>query len=94
MGADPEEDIYQSDQLYQEPNAFNAGKGVANRSHVVCRTLYQYTATQGDELSFPPGATITNVIKKDRGWWQGDYDGRVGGWFPSNYVEEVRTDAC
>lgn len=88
IGADPEEDIYMSDELYQQPNAFEGAKLKAT-TNVVCRTLYQYTATQPDELSFPAGATITNVIKKDGGWWQGDHDGKIGGWLPSNYVEEV-----
>ena len=86
-GEAPEEDIYNSDSLYQEPNAFEGRSKVT--SNVACRALYSYEAQNHDELTFPKDAIITNVIKRDDGWWQGDF-GKPGGWFPANYVEEVR----
>lgn len=90
VGEEPEEDIYNSDELYQEPNAFEAVTTRSKGTNVTCRTLYSYAATQADELTFPKNAIITNVVKKDGGWWQGDHGGVHEGFFPSNYVEEVR----
>lgn len=91
LGEEPEEDIYNSDELYQEPNAFDAASAIRSKgSNVTCKTLYAYAATQPDELTFMKGAILTNVVKKDGGWWQGDHGGIHQGFFPSNYVEEVR----
>eukprot|EP00049_Salpingoeca_infusionum_P018616 m.357987 g.357987 ORF g.357987 m.357987 type:complete len:1324 (-) comp18011_c0_seq1:571-4542(-) len=89
-----EEDIYNSDDLYQEPNAFAAKAKEAKTSNCTCRALYGYSAQQDDELSFPKGAMITNVVKTDAGgdggdWWQGSYGTQVNKYFPSNYVEEI-----
>lgn len=96
QGEEPEEDIYNSESLYQDPNPFqeSSGEGEAanpHASHITCRALYAYRAAQPDELSFPKDAIITKVEKKDGGWWQGDYAGQAGGWLPSNYVEEIDT---
>eukprot|EP00051_Salpingoeca_urceolata_P001921 m.45184 g.45184 ORF g.45184 m.45184 type:complete len:1344 (+) comp11763_c0_seq1:246-4277(+) len=91
QGEDPEEDIYNSDELYQEPNKFEQmQQAAAKSSNVTCKALYAYRATNPDELSFPKDAIITNIIKKDEGgWWQGDYGDATAGWLPCNYVEEI-----
>ncbi|KAF2146522.1 uncharacterized protein K452DRAFT_218628 [Aplosporella prunicola CBS 121167] len=46
---------------------------------------YDYDAAEENELSFPDGATITNVEFPDDDWWFGEYGGRSG-LFPANYV--------
>lgn len=38
------------------------------------------------ELSFPEGATITDLEFPDDDWWFGHYGG-ASGLFPANYVE-------
>lgn len=38
------------------------------------------------ELSFPEGATVTNVEFPDEDWWFGHYKGDSG-LFPANYVQ-------
>eukprot|EP00730_Choanoeca_flexa_P001991 TRINITY_DN10872_c0_g1_i3.p1 TRINITY_DN10872_c0_g1~~TRINITY_DN10872_c0_g1_i3.p1 ORF type:complete len:1382 (+),score=416.91 TRINITY_DN10872_c0_g1_i3:102-4247(+) len=89
-GKPPEDDIYRSDELYQDPNPL--GQAMANggpSTNISVKALYPYEAMQKDELSFPAGAVITNVVKKDQKWWQGDYGHSVSGWFPVNYVEEI-----
>ena len=50
-------------------------------------------AGQKNELSFPAGVEISNVVEHQNtnGWFQGDYGGKVGQWFPENHVK--RTDA-
>ena len=53
-----------------------------------CRSLYEYNATQSDELSIKPGDIINVTAKLDGGWWQGELNNRTG-IFPENYVQEV-----
>ncbi|KAJ5112953.1 hypothetical protein N7456_001487 [Penicillium angulare] len=48
--------------------------------------LYDYEAAEDNELSFPDGATITNVEFPDDDWWLGEYNGDRG-LFPANYVQ-------
>eukprot|EP00042_Codosiga_hollandica_P058066 m.871235 g.871235 ORF g.871235 m.871235 type:complete len:895 (-) comp59761_c1_seq4:1897-4581(-) len=86
-----EEDIYNSESLYQEPNAVIKSK--TRKSNIVCRALYAFNASRPDELSFPKDAIITGVIKQDGEWWQGDYGGMSGAFFPMNFAEEVELDS-
>ena len=61
------------------------------------RALYDYSADDEEELSFPEGAIIrllkTDVDESgvDDGWWQGSYEGKVGV-FPSIIVEVISGD--
>ncbi|KAJ5248652.1 hypothetical protein N7468_000103 [Penicillium chermesinum] len=48
--------------------------------------LYDYEAAEDNEISFPEGATITNVEFPDEDWWLGEYEGQRG-LFPANYVQ-------
>lgn len=41
--------------------------------------------TRGTELSFPEGATVTDLAFPDNDWWFGHYQGQSG-LFPANYV--------
>ena len=43
------------------------------------------------QLKFKKGDLITVTQKEDGGWWEGTLDGKTG-WFPSNYVEEIKGD--
>ncbi|GAB7352666.1 hypothetical protein MBLNU459_g3030t1 [Dothideomycetes sp. NU459] len=47
---------------------------------------YDYEAAEENELSFPDGATITNVEFPDDDWWFGEFNGKSG-LFPANYVQ-------
>ncbi|KAI8809341.1 myosin IF [Cladochytrium replicatum] len=51
-----------------------------------CKALYDYDASEADELSFRAGDSITIVSKDDEGWWTGSIKGKKG-LFPANYVE-------
>jgi len=48
--------------------------------------IYDYEATEENELSFPDGAIIEDVQFPDDDWWHGYYKGKEG-LFPANYVE-------
>ncbi|KAM0137237.1 hypothetical protein ACHAPC_001817 [Botrytis cinerea] len=49
-------------------------------------TLYDYEAAEDNELSFPEGATVTDLEFPDDDWWFGHFKGHSG-LFPANYVE-------
>ncbi|KAI8999429.1 P-loop containing nucleoside triphosphate hydrolase protein [Gaertneriomyces semiglobifer] len=53
-----------------------------------CRALYDYEASEADELTFVAGDLIGIVSKEDEGWWTGELRGRKG-LFPANYVELI-----
>ncbi|KAJ3141915.1 Unconventional myosin-Ie [Physocladia obscura] len=52
-----------------------------------CRALYDYNATEADELTFKAGDIIT-IVSKDDGWWTGNLRGQKG-LFPANYTETI-----
>ncbi|XJO77043.1 hypothetical protein BDV3_001684 [Batrachochytrium dendrobatidis] len=53
-----------------------------------CTALYDYNATEADELSFKVGEIVVITSKDDPGWWTGTLNGRKG-LFPSNVSELV-----
>jgi len=60
------------------------------------RALYNYAATSAEELSFMEGSLIRITRRQihdgvDDGWWEGEFNGRVGA-FPSLVVEELAAD--
>lgn len=52
------------------------------------RALYEYEATNENELSFPEGAILNIQEKDDSGWWFAELGGKTG-FIPNNYVEVV-----
>jgi hypothetical protein len=48
--------------------------------------LYEYEATEDNELTFPEGAYITDITFDDEDWWSGVYM-KKRDLFPKNYVE-------
>lgn len=56
---------------------------------VVVRARFAFQQTNEDELSFSKGDIITVHQQEDGGWWEGTLNGKSG-WFPSNYVRELK----
>jgi hypothetical protein len=58
--------------------------------------LYDYEATEENELTFPDGAIIENLQFPDEDWWQGTYNGHEGLFvsfpLPPCYERVVGTD--
>ncbi|XP_064390451.1 unconventional myosin-Ie-like [Halichondria panicea] len=53
-----------------------------------CKAVFDYDATDTDELSFKEG-DIIDIIKEDAsGWWKGRVRGKEG-LFPNNYIEKI-----
>lgn len=55
-------------------------------TRTVVRALYNYDATEDNELSFKANDRIMVIQKDDSGWWHGELNGQIG-IFPSNFVE-------
>ena len=75
--------VYNNDEIIPSNNVnSNTTKG----SGMTAIALYDYQATDIDEISFDPNDLITDIVKIDEGWWQGFCKGKFG-LFPANYVE-------
>ena len=68
---------------------------LANNNHAVlyfsifsveALVQYEYEAGEDDELSLAVGDVISNVVKQDGGWWEGELNGKRGV-FPDNFVK-------
>ncbi|KAK0618609.1 hypothetical protein B0T17DRAFT_538410 [Bombardia bombarda] len=69
-----------------EPNTAPAAAATSANGGPTATAQYDYEAAEDNELSFPEGATITNLEFPDEDWWHGHYQG-ASGLFPANYVQ-------
>lgn len=53
------------------------------------KARFSFQQTNEDELSFSKGDIISVSRQEEGGWWEGSVSGRSG-WFPSNYVRELK----
>lgn len=51
------------------------------------KALYDYSASEGNEISFSDGDIITDIEFVSDDWWQGKAPDGTVGLFPANYVE-------
>ncbi|KAM4860012.1 rho guanine nucleotide exchange factor 7 isoform 2-T2 [Thomomys bottae] len=58
-------------------------------NQLVVRAKFNFQQTNEDELSFAKGDVIHVTRVEEGGWWEGTHNGRTG-WFPSNYVREIK----
>uniref|UniRef100_A0A6Q2ZM74 Rho guanine nucleotide exchange factor (GEF) 7b n=1 Tax=Esox lucius TaxID=8010 RepID=A0A6Q2ZM74_ESOLU len=56
---------------------------------VLVKAKFAFQQTNEDELSFNKGDIISVSRQENGGWWEGSLNGKTG-WFPSNYVKEVK----
>uniref|UniRef100_A0A7N6AYB1 Intersectin 2b n=1 Tax=Anabas testudineus TaxID=64144 RepID=A0A7N6AYB1_ANATE len=63
-------------------------------SNSVCQViaLYDYTAANGDEMSFSKDQLINVLEKNNPDWWKGEINGNTG-LFPTNYVKMTTGDS-
>ncbi|XP_052595817.1 rho guanine nucleotide exchange factor 6 isoform X3 [Peromyscus californicus insignis] len=61
-----------------------------NGSHqLIVKARFNFKQTNEDELSVCKGDIIYVTRVEEGGWWEGTLNGRTG-WFPSNYVREIK----
>ncbi|XP_012712660.2 rho guanine nucleotide exchange factor 7b isoform X2 [Fundulus heteroclitus] len=53
------------------------------------KARFPFQPTNEDELSFSKGDIICVTKQVEGGWWEGSLNGKTG-WFPSNYVRELK----
>ncbi|XP_076857950.1 rho guanine nucleotide exchange factor 7a isoform X1 [Brachyhypopomus gauderio] len=58
-------------------------------TQLVVKARFNFQQTNEDELSFTKGDIISVTRMEEGGWWEGSLNGKTG-WFPSNYVREVK----
>ncbi|XP_006745101.1 rho guanine nucleotide exchange factor 6 [Leptonychotes weddellii] len=64
-----------------------------NGSHqLIVKARFNFKQTNEDELSVCKGDIIYVTRVEEGGWWEGTLNGRTG-WFPSNYVREIKSSA-
>lgn len=56
-----------------------------------CTAIYDFEATDDDQLEIKEGDVINVIEKGDDGWWRGEKDGRQG-IFPASYVKQEDDD--
>uniref|UniRef100_A0A3Q3WEV0 Osteoclast-stimulating factor 1 n=1 Tax=Mola mola TaxID=94237 RepID=A0A3Q3WEV0_MOLML len=62
------------------------GSGCGN---LLVKARFTFNQTNEDELSFSKGDIISVSRQEEGGWWEGSVNGKSG-WFPSNYVRELK----
>ncbi|XP_066542353.1 rho guanine nucleotide exchange factor 7a isoform X2 [Hoplias malabaricus] len=70
-------------------NQFRSLDMTENNTQLVVKARFTFQQTNEDELSFSKGDIISVTRTEEGGWWEGTLNGRTG-WFPSNYVREVK----
>ncbi|XP_043928586.1 rho guanine nucleotide exchange factor 7 isoform X1 [Protopterus annectens] len=63
-----------------------------NSNHqLVVKAKFNFQQNNEDELSFTKGDIIHVTRVEEGGWWEGQLNSKSG-WFPSNYVREVKSN--
>ncbi|XP_069895751.1 rho guanine nucleotide exchange factor 6 isoform X3 [Dipodomys merriami] len=72
------------------PRQSKAVEMTENGSHqLIVKARFNFKQTNEDELSVCKGDIIYVTRVEEGGWWEGTLNGRTG-WFPSNYVREIK----
>ncbi|KAM6924194.1 rho guanine nucleotide exchange factor 6 isoform 4-T4 [Xenentodon cancila] len=56
---------------------------------LMVKARFNFKQNNEDELSFNKGEMILVTRQEEGGWWEGTLNGKTG-WFPSNYVREIK----
>ncbi|XP_046693049.1 rho guanine nucleotide exchange factor 7b isoform X2 [Silurus meridionalis] len=56
---------------------------------LLVKARFNFQQTNEDELCFNKGDIIQVIRQEDGGWWEGALNSKTG-WFPSNYVKEIK----
>uniref|UniRef100_A0A8C1NXF4 Rho guanine nucleotide exchange factor 7-like n=1 Tax=Cyprinus carpio TaxID=7962 RepID=A0A8C1NXF4_CYPCA len=68
---------------------FQADMSENSAPQVLVKARFNFQQTNEDELSFNKGDIIQVSRQEEGGWWEGSVNGKTG-WFPSNYVKEIK----
>uniref|UniRef100_A0A4W4GT29 Rho guanine nucleotide exchange factor (GEF) 7b n=1 Tax=Electrophorus electricus TaxID=8005 RepID=A0A4W4GT29_ELEEL len=88
------------DSLNSQPSHGRASKLLHNQyrsldmsenstAQLLVKARFNFQQSNEDELCFNKGDVIQVTRQEEGGWWEGTLNGKTG-WFPSNYVREVK----
>ncbi|XP_053486807.1 rho guanine nucleotide exchange factor 6 isoform X1 [Ictalurus furcatus] len=80
--------ISKSKSLRRQSKAVEMSENGAG-SQLMVKARFNFKQNNEDELSFSKGELIHVTRQEEGGWWEGTLNGKTG-WFPSNYVREVK----
>ncbi|XP_061900098.1 rho guanine nucleotide exchange factor 6-like isoform X2 [Entelurus aequoreus] len=63
---------------------------MSENGQLVVKARFNFKQNNEDELSFNKGDVIVVTRQEEGGWWEGSLGGKSG-WFPSNYVREIKS---
>ncbi|KAK0148904.1 Rho guanine nucleotide exchange factor 6 [Merluccius polli] len=75
--------------LRRQSKAAEMSENGGGGQQTMVKARFNFKQNNEDELSFNKGDLIHVTRQEDGGWWEGTLSGRTG-WFPSNYVREVK----
>lgn len=58
-------------------------------AQLLVKARFNFQQTNEDELCFNKGDIIQVIRQEEGGWWEGVLNSKTG-WFPSNYVKEIK----
>ncbi|XP_033829723.1 rho guanine nucleotide exchange factor 6 isoform X1 [Periophthalmus magnuspinnatus] len=78
--------------LRRQSKSVEMGDNGGSPGQLMVKARFNFKQDNEDELSFSKGEVILVTRQEEGGWWEGTLNGKTG-WFPSNYVREVKTCA-
>uniref|UniRef100_A0A8C6SQH8 Rac/Cdc42 guanine nucleotide exchange factor (GEF) 6 n=1 Tax=Neogobius melanostomus TaxID=47308 RepID=A0A8C6SQH8_9GOBI len=76
--------------LRRQSKSAEMAENGGSSGQLMVKARFNFKQNNEDELSFNKGDMILVTRQEEGGWWEGTLNGRTG-WFPSNYVREVKT---
>jgi len=74
-------------------SAASSSANYPNTKNLV-KAIYDYNATDENELTLKANDTVTVLQKDDSGWWQGSLPNGKIGMFPSNFVKPIEAETA
>uniref|UniRef100_A0A3Q2ZVC5 Rac/Cdc42 guanine nucleotide exchange factor (GEF) 6 n=1 Tax=Kryptolebias marmoratus TaxID=37003 RepID=A0A3Q2ZVC5_KRYMA len=77
---------------FANPSSFKYAEMSENcgGGQLMVKARFNFKQNNEDELSFNKGDLILVTRQEEGGWWEGTLNGKTG-WFPSNYVREIKS---
>lgn len=76
---------------YESPEYVSTTDSLTDKVECEAIAKYNYTPVRDDEVALNKGDRVYVLEKEGDGWWRGEANGKTG-WFPSNYVEIIKSE--
>ncbi|XP_028271394.1 rho guanine nucleotide exchange factor 6 isoform X2 [Parambassis ranga] len=75
--------------LRRQSKSVEMSENGSSSGQLMVKARFNFKQNNEDELSFSKGDVILVTRQEEGGWWEGSLNSKTG-WFPSNYVREVK----